>query len=194
MNAAIAFVGLVACALFSRGVFLLLRPGSRLADLVAGKLAVLIGAITLMAVISPAFAGERVYAVPIPPELLAGAVDLALVALATVGGFVVRRVLVWLKVDTDSKLARRLDDGMVIALGCARDRLLLIGANLDTIQTRSEMVAIAARYLLPKMPETMRALRIDAAGLEERLAARLDQVVPLPGQATISGRPVPDDL
>lgn len=128
----------------------------------------------------PILAPAPAAAATIPPELTAELVNGALLVLSALAGWALRRAMAWLRVDQEGKLARRLEDGMVVALGYARERALSQAAQLDAIDVRSQLVADAAAYLVPKMPQTLAALGIDDAGLAERLTARLDQVVPLP--------------
>lgn len=120
----------------------------------------------------PAMAADG-HTIPIPPELVAELVNYAVLLLAAAATWVLRRVVAWLRIDAESKLVKRLEDGMGTALGFARERALVEGARLGAVDVRSRMVADAAAYLLPKMPQTLKALGIDAAGLSERLEARL---------------------
>ncbi|MGQ9370548.1 hypothetical protein [Azospirillum sp. A39] len=175
---AFAFAFLAACAIFAGGVTLLLRPGARLNDTIAGLVPVVIGAAGLAATAGPSFAADGFHTVAVPPELVSMAVDYVLLALGLLAGWLLRRIAAWLDLDREGKLVQRLETGMQAALGYARERLLAAGKDLDDVAVRSELVALAAGYLAPKLPDTLRALKIDPDGLQDRLTARLDGVVP----------------
>lgn len=180
MSIALAFAALAACALLAGGIYLLLRPGARVNDTAVGLAAVMVGAVGLMLLAGPAFAGDdaagaaRVYAVTIPADLTAGLADLIVAALGAAGVWLIRRAAGWLHIERESRVVERVEAGMHAALGYARARMIEAGKDAGAVEVRSELVSVAAAYLLPKMPGAMRELGIDAEGLRERLAARLE--------------------
>ncbi|AWB06800.1 hypothetical protein A6A40_17245 (plasmid) [Azospirillum humicireducens] len=123
--------------------------------------------------------------VALPPELVSSLVDIVFLALSSLLGWAIKRGADLLHVRRESLLVERLEQGMGYALMYAREKALEKGASLTSIETRSELVAVAAGYLLPKMPAVMRELNIDAEGLRERLIGRVDLVAPVraPGEA-----------
>ncbi|HYH17517.1 MAG TPA: hypothetical protein VD995_02765 [Azospirillum sp.] len=184
----IAFLMVLALALLVWGIYSLVRPGARLGHAVAGLLSVAAGGVMLILLAVPALAadGAQVYAVSIPPDLVASVIDVAILALSALGSWLIKRGADWLKLDHESKLVERLELAMLPALTFARERLLAQGKDLSKVEVRSELVGVAATYLLPKMPGVLRNLGIDAEGLRERLTGRLDLVAPLPGQDTVN--------
>lgn len=138
----------------------------------------------------PAAAGDgQTFPIVLPKELVTTLLDAAL--MATWAGLIwlIKRGAEWLNISRESKQVGRLEDGMNTALMYAHELALLAGKDIRIADVRSELVATAANYLLPKMPGTMKALKIDQAGLRERLTARLGYVAPH-GAATGLSSPV----
>lgn len=137
----------------------------------------------------PAAAGDQTFPIVLPKELVTTLLDAAL--MATWAGLIwlIKRGAEWLNISRESKQVDRLEDGMNTALMYAHELALLAGKDIRIADVRSELVATAANYLLPKMPGTMKALKIDPDGLRERLTARLGYVAPH-GAANVLSSPV----
>ncbi|SMH62549.1 hypothetical protein [Azospirillum agricola] len=120
-----------------------------------------------------------VYSVALPKELYSALLDYAFLGISTLLAWAIKRGADLLHVRRESLLVERLEQGMTYALMYAREKALMKGSPLTDFSTRSELVAVAAGYLLPKMPALLKDLRIDAEGLKERLTGRLDLVAPL---------------
>ena len=120
------------------------------------------------------------YTVKLPPELLSSLVDYVFLGLSLLLSWGIKKGADLLHVRRESLLVERLEQGMGYALMYAREKALQKGAALTDIDTRSELVAVAAGYLAPKMPGVLKELNIDPEGLRERLLGRVDLVAPLP--------------
>ncbi|WP_372400272.1 hypothetical protein ABMY26_32175 [Azospirillum sp. HJ39] len=127
------------------------------------------------------------YTIKLPPELLSTLVDYLFVGISALLGWAVKKGADLLHVRRESLLVERLEQGMGYALMYAREKALQKGAALTSIDTRSELVAVAAGYLAPKMPGVLKELNIDPEGLRERLLGRVDLVAPVPSS---TGLPV----
>ncbi len=178
---AAALAAVVALTLLSGGVFLLLRPGAGVLRTAAGLAGVTVGGVAfLLASAGFALAADAVRSIPIPPEVVSMVVDLGLLVLSAGFGWLIKRGAAWLHIDREDRLVRRFEDGAGVALSFAREVLLAQGRDLTDVKTRSELVEIAAGYLAPKLPAILKELRIDPAGLRERLTGRIDLVAPSP--------------
>lgn len=129
--------------------------------------------------------------IPVPPELVSTLVDYAFLGLSGLLGWAIKRGAALLHIRRESLLVERLEQGMGYALMYAREKALQQGASLTDINTRSELVAIAAGYLAPKMPGVLKELGIDPEGLRERLLGRVDLVAPVtpPGSLPAAMQP-----
>lgn len=124
--------------------------------------------------------------VQLPKELYSAVIDYVFLGLTGLLGWAIKRGADLLHVRRESLLVDRLEQGMTYALMYAREKALEQGRDITLFHTRSELVAVAASYLLPKMPGALKELGIDPEGLRERLTGRLDLVAPLatPGPST----------
>lgn len=190
---AAAFAAVLALALTVCGFTLLCRPGGGPLRTGAGLAGVTLGGV-LFLLTSAGFAlaadgaADAPRSIPLPPELVSMVVEFAVLALSAAVGWLIKRGAAWLHVDREDRLVRRFEAGAEVALSFARETLLARGANLENIQTRSELVEIAATYLAPKLPGILKELRVDPAGLRERLTGRVDLVVPYTGVSVLTSR------
>ena len=170
------------------GVFLAVVCGTKLCSWAQ---AALVASIAFMLGPGSALAaGEpTVYSIALPKDLVATLVDYVFLALAGGVGWLIRRAAGWLHLSRESLLVQRFDHGAEAALAYAREQILLRAGDLGDVRTRSELVKVAGEYLLPKIPGVLKELKIDPAGLYDRLAARLDVVAPHPGAGSVAGLP-----
>lgn len=126
-----------------------------------------------------ATAAEANRAVTLPAELFRTLVDYLFVGLSALLGWAIKRGADYLHVRRESLLVDRLEQGMTYALMYAREKALEQNRDLTLFTARSDLVAMAAAYLLPKMPAVLEQLKIDPEGLKERLTGRVDLVAPL---------------
>ena len=89
-----------------------------------------------------------------------------------------------LRVQRDDRLVARLEEGLTWALEFAQQTVAQRLAETAGEPDRAAIAAIAADYLEPKMPQALASLGITRKGLEDRLFARVDAVLPTPRTAS----------
>lgn len=146
-------------------------------------------ALIVLAAPLAAVAADTLYSVALPKELYASLIDYLFLALSGLLGWAIKRGAALLHLRRESILVDRLEQGMTYALMYAREKALEQGQTLTEFKTRSELVAVAAAYLAPKMPGLLKELNIDPNGLRERLTGRVDLVAPLGAGGNILTQP-----
>lgn len=99
--------------------------------------------------------------------------ELVLGVLTALASFVVARVVTLLKVKRDGELGRILDKALGMGIAFAMSKLDVVETRYRTVEVKSELVASAANYALAQVPETMKALGLDAAAIVRMVEARL---------------------
>lgn len=99
--------------------------------------------------------------------------ELALGVLTALASFVAARIVALLKVKRDGELGRILDKALGMGISFAMSRLEAVEGRYRTLEVKSELVASAANYALAQVPETAKALGLDAAAIVRMVEARL---------------------
>jgi len=99
--------------------------------------------------------------------------ELALGVLTALASFVAARIVALLKVKRDGELGRILDKALGMGISFAMSRLEAVEGRYRTLEVKSELVASAANYALAQVPETVKALGLDAAAVVRMIEARL---------------------
>jgi hypothetical protein len=100
-------------------------------------------------------------------------IDLAAAALFAVlswaGGLLARK----LKLEADSEVRRYLDEAIRRAIDYGVSRAREFGKDLSEVDVRSEIVADAVDYLIPKIPDALKRFGITPDALADMVRARL---------------------
>lgn len=114
-------------------------------------------------------------------------VEIAGGLLTVLGGFATRRVSKYLGLKEQDLARTCLDMALMRAIQYAMEVAIQRGESVAQVEVRNRLVAVAATYAARAVPDTLRLFGIDRAGLEERLRARLPEIVPHPDQPVAFG-------
>ncbi len=126
-----------------------------------------------------ALAAEGAYTIDLAPAL--GPLGEALITALSLGAvYVVRRLLTYLGLKEDAQAREVLENAFYNGIQAALERALRQGLDAAEVQTRHQLVAEGARYVIAAVPDTLKRFNLDEDGVRERLTARLQGIIRLP--------------
>lgn len=99
--------------------------------------------------------------------------ELLLATLTALGSLAVAKICGWLKAKRDGELGVILDKALAMGIAFAAARLAALGGKKMTVETKSELVADAANYVLVQVPDAVKALGLSGEHLTRMIEARL---------------------
>jgi len=105
--------------------------------------------------------------------LLQAVVSLAVVLLTALGGWALKHLTDKLGLDKDSKVRQNIYDVFEKGLAYAAQKAVEKGQDFTKIEVKNQMIAEAAQYVIPKIPDGLAYFNITPKALEQMLEARL---------------------
>ncbi|AUN31254.1 hypothetical protein [Niveispirillum cyanobacteriorum] len=123
-----------------------------------------------------ALAAEGPFTIDLAPAL--GPLGEALVTALSVGVvYLVRRLLTYLGMKEDAQARDVLETAFANGIRAALEQALRHGLNTAKIETRHQLVAEGARYVIAAVPDTLKRFNLDEDAVRARLTARLQGIV-----------------
>ena len=114
--------------------------------------------------------------------LISAAVEVVTLVLLAVGAIAIRRLAAWLRLREDDEVRAYLETALRNGIDFAMRRLEERSSDLK-LETKSETIAEATRYVVEQVPEAVKRLKLDQAAIERAIEARLPPVIrPIGGQ------------
>lgn len=103
------------------------------------------------------------------------AISFAVVALGTVGSFVLTKVASRFNVEIDDNMNKRINEAIEFGLKNALEK---VGKERFTVSHKNEIVTAAANYAIQGVPKALNHFGIDEARVRELVEARLSGQLP----------------
>lgn len=113
-------------------------------------------------------------------EFLNACLQIGSLAVLVVGSWAVAKLSGWLGLKQDSEVRSYLQDALGIAVDAGYRRLELarVGATPDQVAAlRAQIIGETATYVASKVPDALKHLGINDAGLRDMIEARLPPLV-----------------
>jgi len=126
-----------------------------------------------------ALAADGAYSIDLAPAL--GPLGEALITALSLGAvYLVRRLLTYLGMKEDAQAREVLEHAFYNGIQAALEQALRKGLDAAKVETRHQLVAEGARYVIAAVPDTLKRFNLDEDGVRERLTARLQGIVRIP--------------
>lgn len=119
---------------------------------------------------------ENVDFTPIVQTVIA----IAAAVLTYAGTWALARLGKLLGLKANDELAVSLDAALHHAIDYAVEKAKQAGKDLSSVPVRNQIAHDAAMYIIPKIPDLMEKLKLDATGITERIIARFEPSPTLP--------------
>lgn len=133
----------------------------------------------VLAVTGTALAADGAYTIDLAPAL--GPLGEAMITALSLGAvYLVRRLLTYLGMKEDAQAREVLEHAFYNGIQAALEQALRRGLDAAKVETRHQLVAEGARYVIAAVPDTLKRFNLDEDAVRERLTARLQGIVRIP--------------
>lgn len=123
------------------------------------------------------------------------AIAIAATVITIFGGMALKKLESYLGLKADDELRKSLDDALDKGINYAVEMAKQQSQNLSSVVVRNDIAATAADYIVPKIPDLLEKLGLDAEGVRQRLVARFEDpasaIPTLPGSNRVTDPPAP---